>query len=223
MEVQIVSGFYGAGKTTFLNYYMPMLDGKNVVIQNELGEAKLEIAEVGDIPVEEMTSGCICCTQALAFQDGIKKIMKQYHPNRILIEPSGLGYLHDIVKACMKVRDQEKVDLQVTKLITLVNLADLEECLDGLGFVYKEQIQRARLILVSGIEGMGREERERKIELVRELNPWATIYEGDYRKLDPEVFLQLMDTISDYEEEPKEYDVSYLPSQRCVSGRKFQF
>lgn len=222
MEIEIVSGFMGAGKTTFLNQYMPALDGKTVVIQNELGEVKLNAQKAGDdVPVEEITAGCICCELALAFQDGIVEIAEKYHPDRILIEPSGIGRLNDVVKACLRARDMGNLDLKVTKLITIVDLSCFEDDLEGLGLMYQEQIQRARLLLVTHTEELTADEKKRLLKKLREENPWAEIYEEDFRKLGKAGLLALISMVEDYEEEPEGISSDYI----MAGGpkRKFKF
>ena len=222
MEIEIVSGFMGAGKTTFLNQYMPILEGKTVVVQNELGEIKLNAKELDkNVPVEEITAGCICCELALAFQDGIEEIAEKYHPDRILIEPSGIGRLNDVVKACLRARDKGNVELKVTKLITIVDLSCFEEDLECLGLMYQEQIQRARLLLISHVEGLSKEEKARLIGKLREENPWAVIYEDDFRQLGRAGLIALISMIEDYEEEPEGVTSDYI----MAGGpkRKFKF
>ena len=107
MEIQIVTGFLGAGKTTFLNKYLPLLSGKTVVIENEFGEIGIDGDRIQeDIPVREIFAGCICCSLAMDFRKGIKEIAENFYPDRILIEPSGVGRLTDIVKACQMARER---------------------------------------------------------------------------------------------------------------------
>lgn len=222
MEIEIVSGFLGAGKTTFLNQYMSTLEGKTVVIQNELGEVKLNAREIDkDVPVEKITAGCICCELALAFQDGIVEIAEKYHPDRILIEPSGIGRLNDVVKACLRARDNGNVKLKVTKLITIVDLSCFEDDLEGLGLMYQEQIQRARLLLVSHTEGLSKAEKKRLIGKLREENPWAVIYEDDFRKLGRTGLMALISMIQDYEEEPEGVTSDYIIAEK--QKKKFKF
>ena len=222
MEIQIVSGFMGAGKTTFLNQYMPILEGKTVVIQNELGEVKLNAKEVDkDIPACEITAGCICCELALAFQDGIVEIVNKYHPDRILIEPSGIGRLHDVVKACLRARDKSNIDLKVTKLITIVDLSCFEEDLEGLGLMYQEQIQRARLLLVSHTEELSDTEKKRLLGKLRKENPWAIIYEDDFRLLGRSGLIALLSMVKDYEEEPEGSTSDYIMTD--APRKKFKF
>ncbi len=91
MDIEIVSGFLGAGKTTFLNQYLPLLTGKTVVVENEYGEIGLDGDLIqSDIPVKELYAGCICCSLAVDFRNGIREIARQYQPDRIVIEPSGV-------------------------------------------------------------------------------------------------------------------------------------
>ena len=148
MEVQVVSGFLGAGKTTFLNHYLPALAGKTVLIENEFGEVGLDgelIQE--DIPVREIYAGCICCSLAIDFRQGIKEIAEKFSPDQIVIEPSGVGRLSDIVKACQKAREKEGIDLTITKLIAMVDVKSFEEYREDFGDFYLDQIQHAGLIL----------------------------------------------------------------------------
>ena len=89
MEIQIVSGFLGAGKTTFINQYLPLLEGRTVVIENEFGDIGLDGGMMPeDVPVKELYSGCICCSLAIDFRKGIREIAETFRPDRIVIEPS---------------------------------------------------------------------------------------------------------------------------------------
>lgn len=222
MEIQIVSGFMGAGKTTFLNQYMPALEGKTIVIQNELGEIRLDAKRVDkDIPVCEITAGCICCEMALAFQEEIAEIAQKYHPDRILIEPSGIGRLSDVMKACLRARDKNNIDLKVTKIITIVDLSCFEDDLESLGLMYQEQIQRARLLLVSHTEELSKEEKKRLLEKLREENPWAVIYKDDFRMLGRAGLIALISMIKDYEEEVEGDTSDYIIANK--TGKKFKF
>lgn len=201
MEIQIIAGFSGAGKTTFINQYMPMLSGKTIVIQNESGEVKLDAKTDKEVPVEKINEGCICCTLALAFQQSIVEIESKYQPDRILIEPSSVGYLKDVVKACVRAKENCQGEVTVTKLITLVDMSCLEECLDGLGMVFQEQIQSANLLLVSHMDEVAEEEKAQLFDLLRELNPWAVICEKDFKELTQEELQHLLDETEDSGEE----------------------
>lgn len=200
MEIQIVSGFLGAGKTTFLNKYLPLLKGRTVVIENEFGDVGLdgELIEE-DIPVKELYAGCICCSLAMDFRKGIREITEQFRPDRIVIEPSGVGRLSDIVNACIRSKEKDGVDLRITKLITVVDLAGLEEYVEGFGAFYRDQIRQAGLLLLSNLEVVPKAEKERLVEELKQMNPRAIIYEGDWRDMQPDALLELMDMVEDYE------------------------
>ena len=100
MEIQIISGFLGTGKTTFLNQYLPLLPGLTAVVENEFGEVGLDGTLISeDVPVKELSAGCICCSLALDLQQGLVEIANKYKPDRILIEPSGIGKLSDVMAA----------------------------------------------------------------------------------------------------------------------------
>ena len=198
MEIQVISGFLGAGKTTFLNQYLPVLKGKTVVIENEFGDVGLDgelIQE--DVPVREIYAGCICCSLALDFRKGIKELKEQFSPDQLVIEPSGVGRLSDIVQACNKAREKEGIDLTITKLITIVDIKSFEEYREDFGAFYLDQIRHAGLILLSNLEGLEQEEKLRLIKEIRQENPAAVIYDGDYRKLSDSELQDLISEVPD--------------------------
>ncbi len=219
MEVQIVSGFLGAGKTTFLNQYLPTLSGRTVVIENEFGDVGLDGELIqGELPVKELYAGCICCSLAMDFRKGIKEIWEQYHPEQIVIEPSGVGRLSDIVGACTRAKEREGIPLRITKLISVVDLALFEEYIDGFGAFYLDQIQHARLLLLSNLDQMPQEEKDRQITRLRELNPAAILYEDDWRKMDLDALRELVKFSSDYEDDPEEIGRGAVPADKVFSS-----
>ena len=219
MEIQIVSGFLGAGKTTFLKQYLPTLAGRTVVIENEFGDVGLDGDLIGgDIPVKELFAGCICCSLALDFRKGIREIWKEFRPDRIVIEPSGVGRLSDIVRACNRAREKEGIELRITKLIAVVDLLLFEDYIDGFGAFYLDQIQHARLLLLSNLEQLSQEERIRQIEGIRKVNPDALVYEGDFRQMDEEALKVLMDMTADYEDDPEEISIETVPANKVFSS-----
>lgn len=223
MEIQIVAGFLGAGKTTFLNKYLPMLPGKTVVIENEFGDIGIDGGLIReDIPVQEIYAGCICCSLALDFRKGIKEIAEKFHPDRILIEPSGVGRLSDIVKACRKAREKEQVGLRITKLITMVDITSFEEYEEGFGAFYRDQIERAGLLLLSNIDGLDSEGKKRVIGRLRELNPKAVLYCGDWRQMEEKPLLELLHVTDDLDERDEGCaSVPVLPADRVFSSLSF--
>lgn len=219
MEVQVVSGFLGAGKTTFLNRYLPTLAGKTVLIENEFGEVGLDgelIQE--DIPVKEIYAGCICCSLAIDFRQGIKEIAEKFSPDRILIEPSGVGRLSDIVKACQKARQKEGIDLTITKLIAMVDVKSFEEYREDFGEFYLDQIQHAGLILPTNLEGMEEKEWNLLLDEIRKENPKAVICREDYRTFGQKELKTLVDAVEDYEEISDGHPKPALPADRIFSS-----
>ena len=193
MDIEIVSGFLGAGKTTFLNQYLPLLTGKTVVVENEYGEIGLDGDLIqSDIPVKELYAGCICCSLAVDFRNGIREIARQYQPDRIVIEPSGVGKLSDIVKVCEKVRDRDGVELEVTRRVAVMDGSSYEEYADGFGTFYLDQIRQAQIIFCSQMEELSEEQKTGILEDIRKRNPDAVIYEGDFRKLEGEELAGLL-------------------------------
>lgn len=192
MEIQIISGFLGTGKTTFLNKYIPLLSGVTAVVENEFGEVGLDGALLkDDIPVKELSAGCICCTLALDLAEGITDIVHKYKPDRILIEPSGIGKLSDVIAACEKVKD--KIDINVTKKIVLVDACDCAVFTEEFGQFYSNQIEYANIIFQSNASDATEEELVEAKKCIRHLNPDTIIYEGDFRELDGAELLALLE------------------------------
>lgn len=220
MEIQIISGFLGAGKTTFLNQYLPILEGNTVIIENEFGDTGLdgELIQHENIPVHEILAGCICCSLALDFRNGIREISERYHPDRIIIEPSGVGRLSDIIKACNKARDKDGINLNITKLITIVDIASFEEYADGFGAFYLDQIQNARLIFLSHMNELTAEEIKVQIDVLKKLNLSAILYEGDFRKLGEEELAEIINMAEDYDAGSEAVNTPALPADKVFSS-----
>ena len=192
MEIQIISGFLGTGKTTFLNKYLPLLPGVTAVVENEFGEVGLDGELLrNDVPVKELSAGCICCSLALDLKEGIVEIADKYKPDRILIEPSGIGKLSDVILACEKAR--EKVDIDITKRIVLVDACDCEVFAEEFGQFYSNQIEYANVIFLSNVQEAAEEELKGALNTIRELNPDVIIYEGDFRELEGEELLAILE------------------------------
>lgn len=188
MNIQIVSGFLGSGKTTFLNRYMTCLQGRVAVIENEFGPAGLDAQLLGEeVPVKEISAGCICCSMAMDFQQGIAEVEQKYHPDYLLIEPSGVGRLSDVVKACT---DQ---GYSVDQLITMVDLSSYEDYAQAFGEFYLDQIRGANLLLPTCFQDLPGTKREKVLQKLHEQNPQALLYGEDWRMMDPEALLELVE------------------------------
>ena len=191
MEIQIISGFLGAGKTTFLNQYLSGLRGKTAVIENEFGDVGLDGELLpGDIPVREINAGCICCTLAVDFLEGIVEMIEKFQPDRILIEPSGVAKLSEIATACD--RAKRKINFQISKKITIVDVTCCMEYLEDFGAFYLDQILCADTLLLSHIVEVSEEEKQQVVCRLKKLNKDAFLYEDDWRTLTSEELLYIL-------------------------------
>lgn len=219
MDIQIVTGFLGAGKTTFLNKYLPSLPGRTVVIENEFGAVGIdgELIPTG-IPVHEIYAGCICCNLTTDFRKGIREIAETYHPDHIVIEPSGVGRLSDIIKACVITREHEKACLEITKLIAIVDAEAYKDYSEDFGAFYLDQIEQAKLLLLSNLKHTEDTEKDRVIEELKKLNPTAVLYDGDWRLLEGGELLDIVNAVPDYEKEFSKGKAPALPADKVFSS-----
>lgn len=179
MKVEIVSGFLGAGKTTFINRYLSLVDDKTALIENEFGDTSIDTALIEkDLPIKEIFAGCVCCSLRGDLTQGIKELREKYNPDRLIIEPSGIGRLSDIVSAVM----QSGEDITLERRVVLVDTEAFMDFIEDFGPFYKDQIEHADIIFMTFLdEGGDIEEIVRKI---RELNTHAQIITADYRELE---------------------------------------
>ena len=177
-KIDIFSGFLGAGKTTLIKKLLKeALSGEKVVlIENEFGEIGIDggfMKEAG-IQVTEMNSGCICCSLVGDFGEALRKVIEQYHPDRILIEPSGVGKLSDVIRA---VEGVEK-DIPEAAMGSFVTVADAMKCrmyVKNFGEFFLNQIEYAGTILLSRTQKLTQEKLQAAIDLLREHNDKARI------------------------------------------------
>ena len=151
-KVSVISGFLGAGKTTFIKKLLDeALRGEKIVlIENEFGEIGIDGGFLQDAGVEisEMNSGCICCSLVGDFGEALKKVMEEFHPDRIIIEPSGVGKLSDVVKAVQDVI-AEITDMQLVSAVTVADATKCKVYLKNFGEFYENQVQHAGAIIMS--------------------------------------------------------------------------
>lgn len=202
MQIHIITGFFGSGKTTFINKYIPLLRGKTAFIQNEFGEVEFEKpGSEGDTPIEELNAGCICCSLAMDFRKGIREIADKYQPAHLLIEPTGMSKLSDVVKACKIARERDYVDLLVTKQIVLVEASDYEDCMEDFGEFYRDQIVNAGAVFLTHVTELEKSQIERLVSKIKEVNPTAVICTQDFRKISGKELLHYLDESPDLEGE----------------------
>ena len=142
MIIQIISGFLGAGKTTFINKYISGNKDKTVIIENEFGKIGLDKKLIqGNIPVREINSGCICCSLVSDFKESIREIINDFSPDRIIIESLGVAQLSDILKVCNFFN--REYNTEILDRIVIVDIASFEDCLEDFGNFYVNQIENA--------------------------------------------------------------------------------
>ena len=194
-KIDIFSGFLGAGKTTLIKKLLKeALSGEKVVlIENEFGEIGIDggfMKEAG-IQVTEMNSGCICCSLVGDFGKALRQVIDQYHPDRILIEPSGVGKLSDVIRA---VEGVEK-DIPEACMGSFVTVADAGKCrmyVKNFGEFFLNQIEYAGTILLSRTQGMSQEKLEAVVALLREHNAKARIITTPWEEISGETILSAM-------------------------------
>jgi G3E family GTPase len=216
MKIQIVSGFLGSGKTTFLNRYLTCLQGRVAVIENEFGPAGLDAQLLGDeVPVREISAGCICCSMAMNLQQGLAELEEKYHPEYLLIEPSGVGRLSDVVKACTA------QDYVIDKLITMVDLSSYEDYSEAFGEFYLDQIRSANLLLPTCFQDLTEAQRKELLQKLHEQNPQALLYGEDWREMDRDALLDLVELSTSVIKNPP-LSHAALPAHETFSSLAFE-
>ena len=198
MDIQIVSGFLGAGKTTFLNKYIPLLSGKTVVIENEYGDISIDGGLIeGETQVREITAGCICCTLAGDFRTALTDLAESVRPEHILIEPTGVGRLSDILNVCRELDRYHPGEYPVSRCVTIVDISEYDEDIEFFGAFYLDQIRNARMLFLSHTEDLTEEKIDEICADLKKRNPEAVIYRDDFRELDAEALTELLDCVPD--------------------------
>lgn len=202
-QIDIVSGFLGAGKTTLIKKLLKeALNGQKVVlIENEFGEIGVDggfLKEAG-IEIKEMNSGCICCSLVGDFGTSLKEVMTTYAPERILIEPSGVGKLSDVMKAVQDV-DMGK-DVVLNSAVAVVDALKCKMYIKNFGEFFVNQIAHAGTIILSRTQNISEEKLDKAIALIREHNEKATIITTEWDKLDGADILKTIEGTTDLEKE----------------------
>lgn len=187
-KVDIISGFLGAGKTTFIKQMIDQVFAgqKLVLIENEFGEIGIDGGFLKDAGIEitEMNSGCICCTLVGDFSVALKKVLDEYHPDRVLIEPSGVGKLSDIVRAVEDVKTDAPIEIEGR--ITVVDGKKAKMYMKNFGEFYKDQVASASTIVISRTQEMSGDKIEECVALLREENKEAAIITTPWEQLGEE-------------------------------------
>ena len=205
-KVDIISGFLGAGKTTFIKELISKVYSgeKMVLIENEFGEIGVDSRFMQDagIEVTEMNSGCICCTLVGDFARALKQVVDMYHPDRIIIEPSGVGKLSDVAKAVSDM--QEDAQIEVDSLITVVDGKKAKMYMKNFGEFFDNQIEYANTIVLSRTQMMDEAKLKECIELLREKNEEAAIVTTEWDKLSGDMIKAALEQGHDLKKEMME-------------------
>ena len=203
VKIDIISGFLGAGKTTLIKKLLK--DGFNgeqvVLIENEFGEIGIDggfLKEAG-IQIREMNSGCICCSLVGDFGTSLKEVVDKYHPDRILIEPSGVGKLSDVIKAVQGV--QGDVDIVLNSYTTVVDAKKCKMYMRNFGEFFDNQVEYAGAIIMSRTDIIDEKKAQQAMELLRGINAKAAIITTPIEKLDGKKILEVMEKPVSLEEE----------------------
>ncbi len=197
LKIDIISGFLGAGKTTLIKKLLSsVLKGQKIVlIENEFGDIGIDggfLKEAG-VQINEMNSGCICCSLVGDFKKALNKVYEEYSPDRIVIEPSGVGKLSDVLQAVLS------AELPNSEISSLTAVVDAKKCkmyMKNFGEFYKNQIEQAKCVILSHTKGIDGAKLDYCLETVKSLNPSAVIVTTDWDELSGEKIFDAMNNTS---------------------------
>ncbi|MDO4812030.1 MAG: GTP-binding protein [Eubacteriales bacterium] len=198
-KIDIFSGFLGAGKTTLIKKLIAEAyhGEKLVLIENEFGEINIDggfLKESG-IEISEMSAGCICCSLVGDFNKALREVVEQFHPDRILIEPSGVGKLSDVIVAVQNTVDEGE-DMVLSSFVTVADASKVKVYMKNFGEFYNNQIEAAGTIILSRTQKLSQEKLEAAVALLRQKNPNAAILTTPWDELDGTVILSAVEKVS---------------------------
>jgi G3E family GTPase len=196
-KIDIVSGFLGAGKTTLIKKLLKekLRTEKVVVIENEFGEIGIDSGILRDfgIEIKEMNSGCICCSLIGNFSDALEEVLRKFSPDRIIIEPSGVGKLSGVIAACGKVKDAVKTNM----CIAVVDAVKYRIYVNNFGDFFEDQIKNAKTIVLSRTQLMNQDKLAAVVRDIHRINPKANIVTTEWEKLSGEAIVHAAEQDSD--------------------------
>ena len=210
-KIDIISGFLGAGKTTLIKKLLKeaFQNEQVVLIENEFGEIGIDggfLKEAG-VEIREMNSGCICCSLVGDFGTSLKEVIETYHPDRILIEPSGVGKLSDVIKAVENVKDS--VDIVLNSYTTVVDVNKCKLYLKNFGEFYSNQVETAGAIILSRTDVAKEGKTEEAVKMLREMNANAAIITTPIEQLDGAKILETMEHVDSLEKQMLEEELRH--------------
>lgn len=202
-KIDIISGFLGAGKTTFIKKMLEdVFKGEKIVlIENEFGEIGIDGGFLKDsgIEISEMNSGCICCSLVGDFGKNLREVIERFHPDRILIEPSGVGKLSDVMKSVQDVEKEQ--DVKLNGRITVVNTLKATKQMKAFGEFFNNQIEYATVVVLSRTQNAKTEQTEVVVKAVQEKNPEAAIITTPWDEIDGKQIYKVIEEKKSLEEE----------------------
>lgn len=204
IKLDIISGFLGAGKTTLIKKLInnEFKDEKIAIIENEFGEISIDgdLLKENNIDIKEINSGCICCSLIGDFKESIKEIINFYSPQRILIEPSGVAKLSDVIKACTSIKEQCRFTINI--IATIIDILNAKMYINNFGEFYKDQIKNAKIIILTRIENSKEDDIKEIMNLIKGINSDAIIITQPLDEID------LIDIANNMEKNISIYDES---------------
>ena len=201
-KIDVFSGFLGAGKTTLIKKLLKEgYEGeKLVLIENEFGEIGIDGGFMKDAGIEitEMNQGCICCSLVGDFGEALKKVLDQFSPDRILIEPSGVGKLSDVIKAVMGIGSD---DIVLNSYTTVADASKIRMYMKNFGEFYKNQVETAKTIVLSRTQKLSEEKLDEAVKMIRELNEHATIVTTNWDEINGAQILAAMEAENKFADE----------------------
>ena len=198
-KIDIISGFLGAGKTTLIKKLLAEAyqGEKLVLIENEFGEISIDGGFLKDagVQISEMSSGCICCSLVGDFNKALKDVQQQFHPDRILIEPSGVGKLSDVI-AAVQTTIEEAPEMVLNSFVTVADASKVKVYMKNFGEFYNNQVESAGTIILSRTQKLSAEKLDAAVAMLREKNPNAAILTTAWDQLDGKTILSAIEKVS---------------------------
>ena len=217
-KIDIISGFLGAGKTTLIKKLVAdaFQGEKLVIIENEFGEIGIDggfLKESG-IQITEMNSGCICCSLVGDFGNALKDVLEKYSPDRVIIEPSGVGKLSDVIKAVKNIGD----DVKINSTAAVVDASKCKMYMKNYGEFYNNQIESAGTIILSRTQNISEEKLAKVLTMIKERNDEASVITTPWDEIDGKIVLEAMEKVNTLEKELLEEHHHHDHDGECCCG-----
>ena len=217
-KIDIISGFLGAGKTTLIKKLVAdaFQGEKLVIIENEFGEIGIDggfLKESG-IQITEMNSGCICCSLVGDFGNALKDVLEKYSPDRVIIEPSGVGKLSDVIKAVKNIGD----DVKINSTAAVVDASKCKMYMKNYGEFYNNQIESAGTIILSRTQNISEEKLAKVLTMIKERNDEASVITTPWDEIDGKIVLEAMEKVNTLEKELLEEHHHHDHDGECGCG-----